>query len=428
MPRLLQRERALLARAPAFRLVFLATLGSGVGTWLAVVALTVDVWDRTHSGPWISGLLMAEFLPSIVVGLTLGSLVDRLSRQGLMIAADLVRFAVFCALPFVGGAAGIVALATLAGFATAFFRPAVRAGLPNLVPDEALPAANSLVQSVESLTNAIGPLAGGALVAAAGPHPSYWVNAATFLLSALLLVRVPARLLRSEAPLSRGHWRDLGEGFALVVRSRPLLTVLVAWSLVTASNAGVNVAEVVLAKESFSAGDFGFGLLSGGFGLGLAGGALFAAGLLGRLGVARLYSAAIALMAVGTGAAAAAPNVWVAAACVVVAGSGNGAAVVSNALLVQRGAPDRLRGRAFTVVMSTNFAVLGLGMIAAGPLTDAYGPRAVWAGAAAIAAAASVVAYALARGIGPGALEPDGDRLVAPVDPGPAAQESEPAL
>src|SRR5207244_1797855 len=126
------------------------------------------------------------------------------------------------------------------------------------------------------------------------------------------------RLLQSETPLSRGHWRDLGEGFALVLRSRPLLTVLVAWSLVTLSNAGVNVAEVVLAKETFSAGDFGFGLLSAGFGLGLAGGALFAAGLLGRLGVARLYTGAILLMAAGIGAAAASPNVWVAAVCVVV--------------------------------------------------------------------------------------------------------------
>ena len=50
-------------------------------------------------------------------------------------------------------------------------------------------------------------------------------------------------------------------------------------------------------------------------------------------------------------------------------GIGNGIALVCNALLVQRGAPDRLRGRVFTVLMSSNYAVLGLGMIVAGPLT-----------------------------------------------------------
>ena len=54
-----------------------------------------------------------------------------------------------------------------------------------------------------------------------------------------------------------------------------------------------------------------------------------------------------------------------------VAAFGNGAAVVCNSLLVQRGAPDELRGRAFTVIMASNYALLGLGMAAAGPLTDA---------------------------------------------------------
>src|SRR5207249_379356 len=82
------------------RLLFLATLGSGTGTWLAFVALTVDVYDRTHSGVWISALLIADFLPTVLIGLTIGPLVDRLSRRTLMVAADITRFGVFCALPF----------------------------------------------------------------------------------------------------------------------------------------------------------------------------------------------------------------------------------------------------------------------------------------------------------------------------------------
>jgi len=105
-------------------------------------------------------------------------------------------------------------------------------------------------------------------------------------------------------------------------------------------------------------------------------------------------------MAIGIGAAAISPNVWVAAVCVVVSGAGNGVAIVCNALLVQRGAPDRLRGRVFTVLMSSNYAVLGLGMVAAGPLTDEFGARWVWGGSACISAFAAVVGYVLARGIG----------------------------
>ena len=104
------------------------------------------------------------------------------------------------------------------------------------------------------------------------------------------------------------------------------------------------------------------------------------------------------LLALGMVAAAASPDVWVAAAFVAVVGLGNGAAVVCNALLVQRGVPDELRGRAFTVAMSLNYAVLGLGLIAAGPITDALGPRAVWAIGGGLAAVAAVIGLTMARG------------------------------
>jgi hydrogenase/urease accessory protein HupE len=99
-------------------LLFLAALGSGVGTYLAFVALAVDVWDRTESGTWVAWLLIADFLPAIAIGLLLGALLDRRSRRQLMILADLVRFGVFCALPFTTSPSQIVVLAGVAGFAT----------------------------------------------------------------------------------------------------------------------------------------------------------------------------------------------------------------------------------------------------------------------------------------------------------------------
>jgi MFS family permease len=395
----LPRQLDLLGRAPSFRLLFLAAFGSGLGTWLAFVALTVDVFDRTHSGRWVSWLLIADFLPTIAIGLFLGPLVDRFSRRAMMIASDLVRCGVFAALPFAQSAGQIVALAAVAGFATGFFRPAVYAGLPNLVDDHDLPHANSLLQTIENVTTTAGPLVGGVLVAASGPDAAYWINAATFLVSAALIFGIPGRLLQAAAAVSEGHWRDLAAGFTLVRRSRALFTVLVAWNVAMVANAGVNVAEVVLAKVSFDAGDFGYGLMVGTAGFGLAVGSLAAGTLLERHPTGRVYGGSIALMALGVGAAAVSPNVWVAAVCVVVSGVGNGIAVVCNALLVQRGAPDELRGRAFTVLMSANFAALGAGMLAAGPLTDAVGARWVWGIAAAISAAAAVTGLVLARGV-----------------------------
>jgi MFS family permease len=348
----------------------------------------------------VAWLLMADFLPAIAIGLLLGAFLDRLSRRGLMIASDLVRFGVFCLLPFTTEAWQIVVLAGVAGFATGFFRPAVYAGLPNLVADDDLPRANSLLQSVENLALTVGPLAGGVLVAGTGTDAAYWINAATFLVSAGLLVRIPRTLLQAAPAPSEGHLRDLAAGFALVRRSRALATVLVAWGAAMFAVAGVNVAEVALAKDAFDAGDFGYGLMLATTGFGLVLGSLYAATALERRGLRPVYGVALALLAFGYGCAAISPNVWVAALALVLSGGGNGAAVVCNSLLVQRGVPDRLRGRAFTLLMSSNFAVLGVGMLAAGPATDAIGPRAVWGIAAGIMAVAAGIGLALTRGVG----------------------------
>lgn len=395
-------QLSLLGREPSFRRLFLATLGSGAGTWLALVALEVDVWVKTHSSGWVAALLIADLLPTFAIGILVGPLVDRLSRKRLLVGADLSRFAVFAVLPFTTSATQVVLLATVAGIATGFFRPAVYAGLPNLVSDDDLPQANSLLQAVDNLTWALGSIAGGALVAISSVDVAYWLNACSFLISAVFLVGIPHQLLQATPAASRGHWADLKDGFSVVLRSRALLTVLIAWNVAMVHNAAVNVAEVRLAFRAFDAGQFGLGLMMGMAGAGLAVGAYLAGAWIERRGLANVYGASLGLMAVGIGLAAVAPTVWVAAACVVISGAGNGAAVVCNALLVQRGAPDRLRGRAFAVLMSSNVAMLTIGMISAGHFTDVYGPRWVWGVAAGTAALAGAIGYFLARGAAAG--------------------------
>jgi len=393
-------SRLVLLRHSRFRLLFVATFTSGVGNWLAVVALQVDVYDRTQSGWWVGALLVANILPAVFLGLLLGPVVDRFSRKGLMIGSDLGRFAVFVALPFTHSATATVVLAAAAGIGNAFFRPAVLAGLPNLVDDDDLPAANALLQLVEWTTTAAGPIVGGALVAASGPHLAYWVNAGTFAVSAALVALIPAKLLQSDKPISHGHWVDLGEGYRAVRNSRALMCVLVAWSTAAFFGGFMNVAEIFLAKRAYGAGDFGFGLLWAGTGVGMVIGGLAASDLIKRdLGAA--YVRFLALFAIGIACAAAAPNVWIGALAMVVAGIGNGAAVVGNITFVQRGAPDRLRGRAFTLLMAVNYGALGASFIVAGPVTNAIGARWTYIVAAAGIAGASGLAWLFARGVEP---------------------------
>lgn len=375
----------------------IATLGSSVGTLLAAIALAIDIKDRTNSGLWVGAVLVVAYLPTVAVGLTMGPLLDRLRRRDLMIGADVVRAAVFFALPFIGSPGAIVALAAVAGLATGFFRPAVYAGIPNLVSDEELPAANALLQSMENVSWAVGPVLGGLLTASAGPHAAYWINGVSFIASAFLIARIPSRMLQSETALTRGHWRDLGDGFLVVMRSRALLAVLIAWGIACLGIGAANVSEVFLAKNTFHAGDFGYGLIYGAIGGGLVLGSFAGGTLLERAGPARTYAGGLVLMAIGFGGAAASPNVWVASVCAAVGGAGDGAAIVCNAVLVQRGSADEMRGRALTLVMSATFLATAAANGIAGALLDSVSPRWIWGGAAVTYGVAAVVGYALAR-------------------------------
>jgi MFS family permease len=391
------RRLGLLRHSPSFGLLFLATAGSSVGTYVAATALTLDIQARTGSGVWISALLIADFLPIVVIGFLLGPLVDRLSRRRLLIASDVSRFVVFASLPFADSAAAIVGLAAVAGVATGLFRAAALAGLPSLVPADELTNANSLLQTVETLAWMVGPLLGAGMVAVWSPSVAYVTNAVTFLLSVALIVRIAEGDLRSEEPVTEGHWRDVADGVRLVLRSAPLRTVLVVWTIVTIGTGAINVPEVFFAKDVLGGGDLGFGAFVAASGLGLAIGSYLAAPALAKAGLRRHYAGSITLMAVGIGAAALSSSIWLAVPFLVGSAAGNGAAIICNQLLVQRGAPDRYRGRALAFIMSANYGVLGLSMAGAGILTDLLGARRVLLGAALVDLVAVIVSLVMTR-------------------------------
>jgi MFS family permease len=395
----LSRRMAVL-RYDNFRLLFLATLGSGVGTWMATIALTADIANATGSSWWVSALFVVTFLPSVVVGLTAGPLVDRLSRKMLIVVADLVRFGVFALLPFATSPLQIVVLAAVAGTANSFFRPAVLAGLPNLIEEVDLASGTSLIQATDWVATAVGPIIGGAIVSTSGPHLVYWINAATFLLSAALLLRIPARFLQSEEGISRGHWRDLKDGLDVFRHSRALVIVLAAFGLTMLATGLENVAEIFLAERSLGSGAFGYGLLWTASGVGLVAGSLVMGGLLRGRRVLSIYPFVFVPWAAGILGAAVSPNVWIAALAMVLAGFGNGLTFPMTVLITQRHTTDRLRGRAFTLIISAHNALLGIAMIAAGALTNGVGPRWTYAIAGTLTACGGLTAYVLARGVG----------------------------
>ena len=287
-----------------------------------------------------------------------------------MIGSDLGRLAVFAALPFVDSAAAIVALAAVAGIGNAFFRPAVLAGLPNLVADAEL-ATGERAPPARRVDDDGGRARSSAARSSPppGPHLAYWVNAVTFAFSAAARRADPAAAAPERAADRPRALERPGGGLlrrpslaGAHVRARRLVDRDARERRRSTSRRSSS------RRRSYGAGDFGFGLLWAGSGIGLVIGGLAAASLIERdLGAAYVRFLA-RLRGRRSACAAAAPNVWIGVARDGRSpASGTAARSSRTSRFVQRGAPDRVRGRAFTLLMSANYAVLGLAFVRRGP-------------------------------------------------------------
>jgi predicted MFS family arabinose efflux permease len=290
----------------------------------------------------------------------------------------------------------------IAAFA-AFVRPAVEAAVPNLArdPDE-LRRANALFGSSWGVMLAVGAGLGGIFSEAFGRQAAFIADIATFVVAAGLIALVK-RPMQEDRGTTRTPVRpiaDMREAIDLARRDSTILALL-ASKMTFAVGAGVVSQLAVYAADAFSSGDAGRGLLLGargvGSGLGPIIGARFAKGNLRRVllvcGVAGLVFSA------GYLAAAAAPVLIVASACVMFAHLGGGAQWTLSTYGLQVRAPDDMRGR----VLAGDFALITLSLavssVAAGIVSEQVGARATVAIFGAIAAASSTVYLLLTRNV-----------------------------
>src|SRR5690349_7512439 len=175
----------LLKAEPRTRWFFAAHLQGALGAGAGYVALMVLAYDRIGSAWGATAVLLADFLPAMLLGPLLGSLVDRTSRLGGAVAADVIRASAFGGLVLAHGAVSLVALALLAGFGTALFRPSTYALMPTIVAPERAATANALYGAVRDTGQLAGMMAAAGLLAVTAPELVLGINAITFALSAL---------------------------------------------------------------------------------------------------------------------------------------------------------------------------------------------------------------------------------------------------
>ena len=212
-----------------FRMLWLAQSASVIGDNIVLVALALFIIERTGSATDLGLVLAAQALPLVAFLLVGGVWADRLPRHRVMVATDLIRFALhalLAALIFASTVAiwQLVVIEMLFRSAEAFFRPAANGLLPQTVPEEDIQPATAVTGMSNNVAEFAGPALATALVLGAGAGWAFALDAATFLISAAFLSRVRPRE-RGAAPASAasgervGVWTSIREG-AREVRSR----------------------------------------------------------------------------------------------------------------------------------------------------------------------------------------------------------------
>jgi MFS family permease len=360
---------------------------SFVGDAVSMVALVVLVVEITGSASAVGGALLARLLPTIASPLA-GVLADRVDRRIVLVASDLARAVLVLGLVFARDLTAIYVLVFLMGLARTVFNPTVRAAFPSVVGGGDLTRANAIISGTFSTSIMVGPALGGLLVASIGIDAAFLADAVTYLISAILLSTVPLPHPRRESEEEEGFVRDLRSGFGYLLGARvPLAIVIGAFLTILTINATVP-AEVFLAKETFGAGDAGYGLLVSLWGGGMVLGSAMMAVLGNRINLMLWYFLSIFLGAsalVGTGLA---PAFVLALGALTVEGAATGIDNVATDTILQKRVPEAFLGRVFSIRFLGYSAGEALAYPLGGLLVDAVGPRSTYllAGIATVAA------------------------------------------
>jgi MFS family permease len=344
---------------------------------VAVVALVLLVQDTRGTGTAVGALLLASSLPRFL-GPLAGVLADRVEQRALMVVCDLGNAAIFAAIvlarPSFPALLGLVAASAVL---VTFFEPAGRSAIPSLVHADDLLQANAWMGTSFNLQLALGTLLGGALVATIGVRGALTVDAASFLLSAALLIGLPR--LRAEDVRPQSGFLALGrDGLGFVWRTRVVRTFVIVLFLGVAFAAVDNVALVFLIRETLGGGPFAFGVVSAAYGVGMIAASVGLSVRRSALPVATLLVVAWLATGVATIATGLAPLIVLAGVAQTVGGFGNGLENVTADTLIQRAVPREMLGRVFGVVSTAAFAGSTLAYAAGGFLLDLTSPRTIF--------------------------------------------------
>jgi len=350
---------------------------SNVGDWINFVAITVLVYQITGSGLSLGILRATHAGPELVLGALAGVYVDRWDRKTTMIAADLLRAALVALMAVSGNVAEIYALSLGVNLASIFFGPAKSATIPNLVSRDTLTRANGLSSTSQTLAMALGSTIGGVAIAVAGLRQAFYLDAASFLISAfcIILIRVPRS--KDHGLARSSFWTELHGGWD-ALRTHPIRRGVTIMATALVLGPGVStVLAVILAENVLRGGMAGYSVIVSAMGVGAAVGAIVTSAGGSRIPRDRSYRAGFFLAALGTVLVGVSRSVPLAALGFAVLGGGQIVATIAGTTLLQEHTDDHLRGRIFGMYQTLVHVFSLLAAAVAGGLSDGLGAATV---------------------------------------------------
>ncbi len=364
---------------PNFRLFFWGQLISVIGVWMQSTALQWLVYRITGSQTSLGLVTFINFLPVLLLSLSMGVVVDRVSRRTLILLTQ-SWFAILAiclaALTWIGLVQywHILVLSFLLGIGNALDMPARQAFVVELVDDEKddLMNAIGINSMLFNIARIIGPAIGGVIVASIGEAPTFFINGVSYL--AVILALSLMKLTPSVQPAAKDKTQGgVREGFQYILSEKNILALVILVAAFSMIGFGALTLIPVFAKDILQIGVTGYGQLLSWQGVGalIGGGLLVFFGDYFQKGKLLLISRILLGPAIIGLSLSRIP--WLSMAIMAVLGFSFITQLVITNTMIQTIVPDILRGR----VLSTYTWALGgfypLGSLMMGALGDQIG-------------------------------------------------------
>lgn len=367
-------------RSAGFRHLAAAYWVNEFGTWVGEIALTIVVYDRTHSPLGSAALFTAlRSVPAVLAPL-LTTRIETMRVRSVLATLYLLEASLYAGIAVITRHFSLPAVLTLAGIdaslavtAKALTRSATA---DSLLRTGLLREGNGILNLGYMAATAVAPVMGGALVAWRGAESALLVDVATFVVTAIIILTASG--LHIESDQIAGWAGRTRNGFDVLRTHHAVRRLMVAAALIMMLSGIPIPIEVVFVKQTLHMGDSGYGLLLGSWGLGtVVGATAYIAMRDARLIV--VIGSGTLLTALGYGGLAASPTLAIAFAASAVGGLGNGAAWIAAVTSLQERIPLATQSAIMSVLETVAQIMPAIGFIAGGALTALTSPRVAYA-------------------------------------------------